>query len=493
MSELKFAAVDLGAESGRVVLGFFDGSRLRLEEVHRFSNTPVRAAGTLHWDILRLWNDIQEGLGKIALHHGPELAGIGVDTWGVDFGLLDANDALIGNPVHYRDVRHKDALEQATTIVSRDEIFERTGLAFLPFNTLYQLFALKQANSPQLDIAGTLLLIPDLLNFWLTGRKAAEYSIASTTQMLDAVTRDWAGELLTGLGLPRQILPEVVMPGTELGAIRADLAERLKLDAQTPVFAVGGHDTASAIAAVPFDGRQAAYLSSGTWSLMGVELDEPLINDRTAELNFTNEGGVGGKIRYLKNIAGLWLVQECRRAWIRAGREFSYAQLTEMAANARPFGALIEPDDAGFVAPLSMPEAISEYAARNIQAAPQNEGEYVRCCLESLALKYRWTLEKLEELTGRKLEVLNIVGGGTQNKLLAQFTADAIGRPVVCGPVEATAIGNILVQLLAQGSLANLDEARAVVRNSFEVETYQPNTADSALWDEAYRRFQALQ
>lgn len=493
MPELKFAAVDLGAESGRVVLGFFDGTHLRLEEIHRFANVPVRAAGTLHWDILRLWNDIQDGLAKIALQHGPELAGIGVDTWGVDFGLLDESDALIGNPVHYRDRRHQDALEQATTVVSRAEIFQGTGLAFLPFNTLYQLYSLKTAESTQLRIANTLLLIPDLLNFWLTGRKAAEYSIASTTQMLDATTRNWDDMLIEKLGLPQQVLPEVVMPGTVLGRVRPELAERLKLDEQVPVFAVGGHDTASAVAAVPFDGREGAYLSSGTWSLMGLELDEPLINERVAELNFTNEGGVGGKIRFLKNIAGLWLVQECRRAWLRAGQEFSYAELTELAAQAKPFGTIIEPDDAGFVAPASMSEAIAAYAMRHNQPAPQTEGEFVRCCLESLALKYRWTLEKLEELTGKKLEVLNIVGGGTQNKLLCQFTADAIGRPVVCGPVEATAIGNILVQLMAHGALQSLDEARGVVRASFEMDTYTPNADNKAQWDEAYQRFLALQ
>lgn len=493
MSELKFAAVDLGAESGRVVLGFFNGSRLRLEEIHRFANVTVRAADTLHWDVLRLWNDIQDGLAKIVRQHGPELAGIGVDTWGVDFGLLDADDALIGNPVHYRDVRHKDAMQQACDVVPRDKIFQRTGLAFLPFNTLYQLFALKAACSPQLQIADTLLLTPDLLNFWLTGRKAAEYSIASTTQMLDAATRNWDGELLDKLGIPKQILPEIVMPGTVLGPLRAELAARLNLDKNTPVIAVGGHDTASAVAAVPFDGRPGAYLSSGTWSLMGVELDEPLINERVAALNFTNEGGVGGKIRFLKNIAGLWLVQECRRAWQRAGQGYTYAELTQLAANARPFGTVIEPDDAGFVAPASMLEAIAAYATRHDQPAPQTEGEYVRCCLESLALKYRWTLEKLEELTGTKLEVLNIVGGGTQNRLLSQLTADAIGRPVVCGPVEATAIGNILVQLMAQGAFTTLEEARAVVRNSFEVETYEPNTAHSAQWDAAYEKFQTLQ
>lgn len=494
MSKQNFAAVDLGAESGRVVVGLFDGARLQLEEVHRFANVPARAGSTLHWDILRLWNDIGDGLARAAHQFSGALAGIGVDTWGVDFGLLDATGALVGNPVHYRDARTQGVLERAFARVSREEIFERTGLAFLPFNTLYQLLALKEHNPAQLEIADKFLLMPDLLNFWLTGRQVAEYSIASTTQMLDARTRNWDAALLQRLEIPTQILPEVIAPGTMLGPLRADVATRLGVDAQTPVIAPGEHDTASAVAAVPFssDTRHGAYLSSGTWSLMGVELDEPLISPRVAEWNFTNEGGVNGKIRLLKNIAGLWLVQECRRAWLRAGREYSYAELTELAAQAKPFGAIVEPDDARFTAPASMPNALREYSRHSGQAAPETEGEMVRCCLESLALKYRWTLGKLEELTRRKIPVLHIVGGGTQNKLLSQLTADAIGRPVLCGPVEATAAGNVLVQLMARGEIAGLPQARDVVRNSFEIETFAPRAEYSRHWEDAYARFLKL-
>ena len=494
MSKQKFAAVDLGAESGRVVMGIFDGARLQLEEVHRFANLPVQAGSTLHWDALRLWGDIQNGLTQTAAQHG-ELSGIGVDTWGVDFGLLDSTGALIGNPVHYRDARNNGMMESAFEKVARDEIFNRTGLAFLPFNTLYQLLALKNQNPAQLEIADTLLLMPDLLNFWLTGEKAAEYSIASTTQMLDAKTRNWDEKLLQRLEIPTRILPNVIAPGTTLGPLRKDLATRLGMGASTQIIAPGEHDTASAIAAVPFESgpkngiSSGAYLSSGTWSLMGVELDEPLISPRAAELNFTNEGGVNGKIRFLKNIAGLWLVQECRRAWQRAGREYSYAQLSEMAAQAKPFGAIVEPDDARFISPASMPDALREYSQSNGQAAPETEGEIVRCCLESLALKYRWTLEKLEELTEEKIPVLHIVGGGTQNKLLSQLTADAINRPVLCGPVEATAIGNILTQLMARGEIADLQEARHIVRNSFEIETFAPRREYSQEWDDAYEKF----
>jgi rhamnulokinase len=497
MSKLKFAAVDLGAESGRVVVGAFDGTRLQLQETHRFANVTVQAGSTLHWDALRLWSDIQNGLAEATAQHG-ELSSIGVDTWGVDFGLLDATGALIGNPVHYRDARNQGAMESAFETVAREEIFERTGLAFLPFNTLYQLLALKKQNPAQLEIAETLLLMPDLLNFWLTGHKAAEYSIASTSQMLDARTRTWDEELLHRLEIPTRLLPGIVAPGTTLGPLREELAKRLGMNANTRVIAPGEHDTASAVAAVPFSDSaekgmsNGAYLSSGTWSLMGVELDEPLISPRVAELNFTNEGGVNGKIRFLKNIAGLWLVQECRRAWQRAGREYSYAQLTELAAQAKPFGAIVEPDDARFVAPASMPDALREYSRLSRQAAPQTEGEVVRCCLESLALKYRWTLEKLEELTGQKIPVLHIVGGGTQNKLLSQLTADAINRPVLCGPVEATAIGNILAQLMARGEISNLQDARAIVRRSFEIETFAPRREYSAQWDDAYEKFLRL-
>jgi rhamnulokinase len=489
---LKFAAVDLGAESGRVVVGSFDGQTVALEETHRFANTPVRAAGTLHWDVLRLWNDIQDGLAKAHQQHG-DLAGVGVDTWGLDFGLLDSNAALLGNPVHYRDARNNGMMERAFETVPREEIFERSGLAFLPFNTLYQLLSLQTQNSQQLQIAQCLLFMPDLLHYWLSGARAAEYTIASTSQMLGARTRSWDTELLEKLGLPTHLLPELVAPGTILGNLRQDVANRTGLGANTPVIAPGAHDTASAVAAVPFHDENGAYLSSGTWSLMGIELDEPLINARVAELNFTNEGGVGGKIRFLRNIAGLWLVQECRRAWnVTTGRKFSYARLTELAERAVAFRSMIEPDDPSFVAPDSMSRAIINYCIAHNQPAPRDEGEFVRCCLESLALKYRWTLDKLEELRGRRIETLHIVGGGTQNKLLTQLTADAIGRPVVAGPVEATATGNILTQAMARGELGNLSELREVVRNSFEVETYEPRAEYSAQWDDAYQKFLEL-
>lgn len=446
----------------------------------------------MHWDILRLWNDIQDGLAKVATQHGNEIAGIGIDTWGVDFGLLDANDQLLGNPVHYRDKRSDGMLEAATALVPRREIFESTGLQFLTINTLFQVVALKEQKSPQLDAARSFLMIPDLLNFWLTGRKATEYTIASTSQILDARTRQWDLKLLESLGLPGRIFTEIVSPGEKLATVEAEVAARTGFNPQTPVYAIGSHDTASAVVAVPAQGENWAYLSSGTWSLMGIEIPQPLINDRVAELNFTNEGGVADTIRLLKNIAGLWLVQECRRTWQRAGQEFDYAELTRLASEAPPALAHVEPDDASFVAPADMPQAIRDYCARTGQQPPEGVGATIRCCLESLALKYRWTMERLEELSGRRLDVLHIVGGGTQNKLLNQLTADCIGRDVVTGPVEATAAGNILTQAMAAGDIASLEELREVVRKSFPVDTYKPDPATPSQWQSNYEKYLRL-
>ncbi|HEY0075423.1 MAG TPA: rhamnulokinase family protein [Abditibacteriaceae bacterium] len=487
----KYAAVDLGAESGRVLVGSFDGEKLTLDEAHRFANTSVRinhARGeTLHWDVLRLWNDIQDGLGKAA--HSGELSGIGVDTWGVDFGLLDAEDQLIGNPVHYRDARTDGMMEAAFELVPRSEIFASTGLQFMQLNTLFQLMALK--NSPQLEAAKTLLLMPDLLNFWLTGEKASEYTIASTTQILNAQARAWDENLLAKLGLPSHFLTSIQPAGTQRGTVRESLAGRIGARG-TAVYAPGCHDTASAVAAVPANEGNWAYLSSGTWSLMGLELVQPLINEQVAHYNFTNEGGVGNSIRFLKNIAGLWLVQECRRAWAREGHDYSYAELTEEAAGQAGGTSFIDPDANDFLAPDSMPEAIAEYCRKTGQIPPESVGATIRCCLESLALKYRWVLERLEELSGQKIEVLHIVGGGTQNKLLSRLTADCLGRVVIAGPIEATATGNILTQAMARGELKNLTEIRQIVRASFPLETFEPKPTSRAAWDAAYEKFLRL-
>jgi rhamnulokinase len=493
VAQLSFCAVDLGAESGRVIVGNFDGQKISLDVAHRFPNTPAfvpnGCGGTLHWDILRLWNDIQDGL-RIAGRSSSNIAGIGVDTWGVDFGLLDEKDSLIGNPVHYRDERHAGYIDKAAETVSKAEIYSRTGLQFLPFNTLYQLLALKDKDPRQLEIAKTLLFTPDLLNFFLSGEKKNEYSIASTSQMLNAAGRCYDEDLLRAFDLPTSILCEIASPGSKIGDLRPEIAKRLGLSSTIPILAPASHDTGSAIAAAPLEsGVKSAYLSSGTWSLMGLELNEPLISERTRELGFTNEGGFGGTIRFLKNIAGLWLVQECRRAYLREGKEFSYAQLTQSASESPDDGAFVEPDDTRFAAPLDMRVAIADYCRETNQRVPQSEGDFVRCCLDSLALKYRWTFEKLEELSGNSLDVLHIVGGGTQNEFLSQITADCLQKPVITGPVEATAAGNCLIQATALGHIKDLAEIREVVKASFDTKLFEPNPTKKALWDEKFERF----
>ncbi|NUP99794.1 MAG: rhamnulokinase [Armatimonadetes bacterium] len=487
MAAKSYLAFDLGAESGRAILGRFDGRRLELEVVHRFANPTVRLLDTLHWNTPGQFAELVEGLGRCARDHTRELAGIGVDTWGVDFGLFGRDGSLLGLPVHYRDARTDGMLEAAFERVPRERIFQRTGIQFMQLNTLYQLLAMRRANAPQLDLAERLLLTPDIMNYWFTGQQTSEVSIASTTQFWDPAAKGWCTDLLEAFDLPTSMLPPVVEPGSVVGPLLGSIAETTGLGA-VPVIAPACHDTGSAVAAVPARGGGAAYLSSGTWSLMGIESPEPLINDTTLALNFTNEGGVFGTIRFLKNIMGLWLVQECRRAYARAGQDHDYAALTAMAAAAPAFGPVVDPDDGLFLNPADMPAALAEFCRRSGQTPPDGVGATIRCCLESLALKYRWVLERLEEVRGERLESINIVGGGTQNKLLSQLTADATNRAVVAGPIEATATGNLLMQALATGELASLDELREVVRNSFDLEEYQPTGAREA-WDAAYERF----
>ena len=490
-----YLALDLGAESGRGLLGRFDGRRLELEEVHRFPNTPVRMLDTLHWDFPFLFGEIKAALRKAGTL-APGLEAVAVDTWGVDFGLIGRGDTLLGNPVHYRDARTEGMMDEAFRLVPRERIYEITGLQFLSINTVYQLLALARAKSPLLEVAETLLMIPDLVGWLLTGRRAGERTDASTTQLLDPRTGTWSDELCTGLGLPRHILPDLIDPGTELGPLRAALAEEVGLP-PVRVVVPGTHDTASAVAAVPVV-RPAtatgmpdwAYLSSGTWSLLGVEVPHPIIDGRTLRDNFTNEGGVAGTTRLLKNIMGLWLVQECKRTWARAGRDHSYDELISLAKSARPFAALVDPDDPSFFAPGDMPARLAAYCTRTGQMPPTDEGSFVRCALESLALKYRWAIGRLEALTGTPIRVLHVVGGGARNALLNQFTADACGIPVVAGPVEATAIGNVLLQMMALGRVSSLADARALVARSFPVTTFEPH--DPAAWQDAAGRFGTL-
>jgi rhamnulokinase len=481
----QFLAFDLGAESGRGVLGLLENGRLRLEVVHRFPNGPVRTLDTLHWDVLRLYGEMEQALRLCAAQHGP-LDGLGVDTWGVDFALLGRGGTLLGNPRHYRDPHTEGVMERAFARVPRADVFRRTGIQFMRFNTLFQLLALQEARSPLLDVAENLLFIPDLFHYFFTGIKVNEYTDASTSQMLDPSTRGWAWDLVRAFGLPERILGTLVQPGTVLGPLRAAVAAETGLN-PAPVIAPASHDTASAIAAVPASGESWAYISSGTWSLMGVELPGPLVNEQALAANFTNEGGVGGTVRFLKNIMGLWLVQECRRAWERAGTTYGYDELARLAEAAPPFAAIVDPDDPSFILPANMPRALGDWCRRSGQAAPDGPGATVRCALESLALCYRWVLERLEQLTGRRLEAIHVVGGGSQNALLNQLTADACGRPVLAGPVEATAAGNVLVQALGLKILGSLAEAREVVRRSFEVRTFTPRNADA--WHKPYERF----
>jgi rhamnulokinase len=484
----KLLAFDLGAESGRGVLGLFDGRRLRLEVVHRFPNGPVRTLDTLHWDVLRLHGEMLATLRRCAAEHGG-LDSLGVDTWGVDFALLGRGNTLLGNPRHYRDPHTEGVMEEAFARVPRQEVFRQTGLQFMRFNTLFQLLALQRDRSPLIDVAETLLFMPDLFHFFFTGVKVNEFTDASTSQMYDPTARGWAYGLVQAFGLPANVLGTIVPPGTVLGPLRAAVAAETGLQ-PVPVVAPASHDTGAAVAAVPASGASWAYISSGTWSLMGAELPAPLIDEKVQQFNFTNEGGVGGTIRFLKNIMGLWLVQECRRAWERAGRTYSYADLMQLAAAAPPFVSLVDPDDPSFILPPSMPAALADFCRRTGQPAPTEPGAVVRCALESLALRYRWVLDRLEELLGRRLDVIHVVGGGCQNTLLCQLTADACNRPVHAGPVEATAIGNVLVQALGLRLLGSLAEGREVVRQSFEMATYQPQ--DPATWEGQYRRFLGL-
>ena len=491
MSEITVAAVDLGAESGRVMRAAFDGRTLRLSEAHRFPNQAVRLAVgervSLHWDVLRLFHEIKQGIGRAA--HQGAIAAVGLDTWGVDFALLDERDRLIGNPHCYRDPRTGGVLESLSQRLPRAEIFERTGIQFLTFNTLYQVAAMANARDPQLDAARTFLTIPDLFNFWLSGRKACEFSNATTTQMYDTRAGDWARGMLAQAGIPSHFLPEVVAPGTVLGDMQRAVAEELGVT-RVPIIAPACHDTGSAVAGAPLRSRHAAYISSGTWSLVGAEASAPVINAQALAANFTNEGGVGGTSRVLKNVMGLWLLQESRRTWAAEGREYGYAELAALAADATPFAHIIDPDDATFLAPGDMPARIRTWCADRGLPQPNTVAEMARCIFDSLALKYRLVIDALADMLGYALETVHVVGGGSQNELLCQLTADVAGRPVVAGPVEATAIGNALVQLIALGAVSNLDEGRAMVARSFAAKTYEPRP--DAQVEEAYARFQKL-
>jgi rhamnulokinase len=478
----RFLAFDLGAESGRAVLGTLDAGRLELEEKHRFANPNGKMNGQLQWNLLAQWEELKTGLRNA----GGALDGIGVDTWGVDFGLVGPGGQVLANPVMYRDSRTDGVMAKAFAQVPKDRLFHATGIQFMQFNSLFQLMAMRPTGAALLEAAQTLLFMPDLFHYLFSGVRKSEQSIASTSQMYDPRKKDWAWPILGELGVPARLLAPVVPSGTVLGELLPEIAQECGVG-RMAVITPASHDTASAVAAVPAEGEGWCYISSGTWSLVGVELDEPVITEKSLAYNYTNEIGVAGKIRFLKNIMGMWLVQECRRQWRSQGYDHGYAELTGMAARSAGFGALIDPEHEPFLAPGDMVGKIERFCQQTGQTPPGTRGEFVRACLDSLALTYRRTLAGLEDVTGRKIGVIHIVGGGSQNELLNQMTADACGRPVVAGPVEATAVGNILVQAMAVGGLKSLAEARAVVRASFPVRRFEP--ADTRKWDRAYERY----
>ena len=491
MEKLHLLGFDFGASSGRAMLGVYDGETLRIEELHRFSNDPVMLNGRFVWDVQRLFFEMKAALLK-AVKAGIRLDGIGIDTWGVDYGLLDKNGQLLGIPVNYRDARTDGMMEEAFKTVPKEEIFEATGLAFMQFNTLYQLLAMKKQGDPTLDMADTMLFMPDLLAYFLTGEKATEYTIASTSQLIDPHTRDWAWGLIEKFGLPVKMLTKIQPAGTVRGLLLKEIADEVGM-AQVPVIAVGSHDTASAVAAVPArEGSSFAYISSGTWSLLGAEITEPLSSVEVMKANYTNEGGVNGTTRLLKNIMGLWMIQECKREWDRRADAVDFAGLVELAEKAPAFKAVIDVDDTRFLAPGDMPARIQQYCRETNQPVPEGRGEISRVIYESLALKYRWAIERLEQdLLHKKIDVLHIVGGGSKNLMLNRMTACAINRPVIAGPSEGTVIGNLLVQAVALDKIGSIAEMRKVVAASFENEEYRPE-GDAAAWDAAYKRLLAL-
>ena len=483
---LTLAAVDLGASSGRVMAARVGPDRLDLTEVHRFANRPVRTRGTLHWDVLRLYAGVLDGL-RAAGREAGRVNGVGIDSWAVDYGLLDADGALLGNPVHYRDARHSTAVSAVHAVVPPDELYRVTGLQHLPFNTVFQLAAAR--GTAQLAAARTALLVPDLLAYWLTGAVGAEVTNASTTGLLDATTRGWGGELVDRLGLDLGLLPPLHQPGERLGELTADVLAETGLTGPVPVTAVGSHDTASAVVGVPATTDRFAYVSCGTWSLVGVELEKPVLTEASRAAGFTNELGVDGTVRYLHNVMGLWLLQESQRTWAASGLPADLTDLLAAAARVPAFTALVDPDDPRFLPPGDVPARIAEVCRETGQAPPRDPAGMVRCILDSLALAYRRTVRWAAELSGREVEVVHLVGGGARNTLLCQLTADACGLPVLAGPVEAAALGNVLVQARGLGVLSGgLPELRALLRQTQDAQLYLPAPGSGPAWDAAEAR-----
>ena len=492
MTGHSYIACDLGAESGRVILGVLQSGILTLEEIHRFSNAPVRSGDSLRWDVHHIFEELKTGFSRVAAcREGARAASLSVDSWGVDYVLVDRAHVPLTLPYHYRDTRTDEAFRTAFETVPAEAVFAETGIQFMPINTLYQLLAHQQQAPEELAQADQLLLVADFLHALFCGVGVAERSLASTTQIYNPTTRQWSTNLLSRFGLPSLLLPPLVDPGTALGLLLPEIAAETGLPAEIQVIATCSHDTAEAVIAVPEEGDDWAFLSSGTWSLLGVELPEPLINAEVKAANFTNEIGYGGTVRFLKNIAGLWIIQECRRDWLAAGTEYSYEELTALAGSAEPFRSLISPADVRFLKSGEMAGRVRQFCRDTGQPVPLTPGQVVRCALESLALSYRATLEQIEALTGRTIHRLHIVGGGSQSALLNQFAANATGRKVLAGPVEATAIGNLLLQAVTLGHLETIADLRRTVRASFSIDSFAP--ADAGVWQDAYTRFQHME
>ncbi|MCC6058436.1 MAG: rhamnulokinase [Desulfurococcaceae archaeon] len=489
MSEIVVLAFDLGASSCRAMIGFVDEKekKVRVEELYRWPNYMVRIGDSLYWDVLRIWHEMKQAIKLAYKKYGNKLVSIGVDTWGIDFALLDEKGELLSNPHTYRDPRTEGIMEEVLRIIPREKLYERTGIQFWRINTLFQLYSMVKRRDPILRIAKTFLMVPDLFNYWLSGTIAAEFTEATTTQFLDPRVKNWAYDVLEALGIPTHIFPPVIEPTTKLGKIHPKVVVELDISRDIEVIAPATHDTASAIAAAPMVDENAGYVSSGTWSLVGIELPEPLINRKAMEYNYTNEGGAFNTITFLRNIQGMWLVEECRRVLAEKGIQLTYDEILKMASEAKPFKAFIDPDDDRFVAPLNMVEAINSFLEETKQEKPSGIGELFRVIFESLALKYRLVFEQAEDLIGRKLTHINIFGGGSRNWFLNQLTADFTNKVVYAGPEEATSIGNVLLQVAGLGIIKSLKELREYVRNSYKITMFEPKHTKEH--DDAYNKF----
>ncbi len=477
-------AFDFGASSGRAILGALDNGRITLNEVHRFTNDPVKVNGTLYWDTLRLFYEIKQGIIKAKLAGGFD--SIGIDTWGVDFGLIDEHGCLLENPVHYRDARTKGMIEELFKTIPKEELYGITGIQFMELNTVFQLLSLKKQRPHILERADKLLFTPDLFSYLLTGKKVTEYSIATTSQLIDVRTHDWSDRILQGVGVSRELFAPMVPSGTVVAELSPDICEECGVE-PVPVIAVCGHDTQSAITAVPCPEGEFAFISSGTWSLFGTEIPEPIVNEKTLEINITNEGGYGYSTGFLKNIVGLWLIQESRRQWRSEGMDYSYAELEKLALESPAFRCFVDPDLPELIAPGDIPGRVREYCRRTGQYVPQTVGEVMRCIYESLAMKYRRTFDSLSECTKKDYPVIHVIGGGTKDTFLCQLTANACGVPVKAGPVEATVLGNVAVQLISCGEIGAIEEARSIIARSSDIVEYAPK--DTELWQQAYEQY----